>query len=242
MLFAKQQAEARLEAAHPDRPWMWRADWAAGRIVLSTKKLMVTSLVIALVWNVVALPLWIALPGEIIGRGNFWALIGFIFPAIGALLICWAVYCVRRWRKFGESEFQMADVPGVIGGQLAGVIRTTAKLRPEDGFHLLLRCVKRVTMPTGDDTKTTESVLWKKQQTVMHELLEEHEELSAIPVVFPIPSDCQPSNSQNDNDQTVWRLTASACVPGIDYNATFEVPVFSMKAAAAGDDFVSAPA
>ena len=36
--------------------------------------------------------------------------------------------------------FQMASVPGVIGGQLAGAIVTSAKIRPEDGFHVTLKC------------------------------------------------------------------------------------------------------
>jgi hypothetical protein len=45
-------------------------------------------------------------------------------------------------------------------------------------------------------------------------------------VEFQIPSDCEPSDERNPNDRTLWRLTASAKVPGIDYSATFEVPVF----------------
>jgi hypothetical protein len=196
---------------------------------------MMTSLVIALSWNLVSLPLWIALPGEIIGRGDCWALLGLIFPAIGLTMIWWAVYCVRRWRKFGQSEFQMADVPGVIGGQLAGVIRTSAKIRPEDGFHLILRCVKQITTGNGDDSKTSESVLWENEQTEMHELLDDQLEQSAIPVVFQIPIDCLPSDSQDANDKTVWRLTASARVPGMDYAATFEVPVFLIQAPAGND-------
>ncbi len=239
---SSQRAVARLAAEHPDSPWMWKADWAAGRIVSSTRKTMVASLVIALFWNVVTLPLWFVLPGEIIDRRNGWALLGLIFPAIGLLLIWWAIYCLLRWRKFGKSEFQMADVPGVIGGQLAGVIRTSAKIRPEDGFHLHLRCVRRVTTGSGKQRTTSESVRWEAGQTVMHELLEDQAELSAIPVVFPIPGDCWPSDSVNADDQTVWRLTASARVPGIQYSATFEVPVFSIKTAAAGDDFALAPA
>jgi hypothetical protein len=236
MSFASQRTEARLAADHPDSPWMWKADWAAGRIVSSTKKSMVASLIIALYWNVVTLPLWFVLPGEIIDRRNGWALLGLIFPAIGLLLIWWAIYCLLRWRKFGQSEFQMADVPGVIGGQLGGVIRTSAKIRPEDGFHLHLRCVRRVTTGSGKQRTTSESVRWENEQTVMHELLEDQAELSAIPVVFSIAGDCWPSDSLNADDQTIWRLTASARVPGIHYSATFEVPVFSIKSAAQGDD------
>ncbi len=222
----RQRAEAALAKAHPQSPWMWKADWAAGRIVSSAKKTMLAALTIALFWNLVTAPLWLVLPGEILDKGNGWALLGLVFPAIGLLLAGWAIFCVLRWRKFGQSVLQMAFVPGVIGGQFAGVIQTSAKVRPEDGFHLRLRCVRQVTTGSGKQRRTSESTLWEEEGTVMHELLEDQAEQSAIPVEFQIPSDCEPSDERNPNDRTLWRLTASAKVPGIDYSVAFEVPVF----------------
>ncbi len=73
----------------------------------------------------------------------------------------------------------------------------------------------------------------------MHELLEEQAEQSAIPVEFQIPADCHPSDERNSDDQTLWRLTSAAKVPGIDFSATFVVPVF--KIAAGDPNVVSAP-
>ena len=70
-------------------------------------------------------------------------------------------------------------------------------------------------------------MLWEDQQTVMHELLDDQAEISAIPVVFQIPADCRPSDDRDASDKTLWRLITSAKVPGIDYSATFEVPVFT---------------
>ena len=159
-------------------------------------------------------------------EGNRFALLGLFFPAIGLLLACWAIVAVRRWRKFGQSVFQMASVPGVIGGQLAGVIRTATKIRPEGGFHLTLSCVQRVTTGSGDDRKTTEEVLWQDEQVIAHELLSDMAEESAVPVVFQVPYNCRPTDKTNSDDQTLWRLKATAEVPGLDYAMTFEVPVF----------------
>jgi hypothetical protein len=226
MSYKTSRAEAALAAAHPNTPWMWKTDWAAGSMVSSSKGVMVAALLLAVFWNVVTAPLWLVLPGEILNKGHRWALLGLLFPAIGLALIGWAVYSFLRWRKFGQSVFQMASVPGVVGGQLAGVVRTSAKIRPEDGFHLLLRCVRRITTGSGKQRSTVEHTLWEDEGTVMHELLEDQAEVSAIPVEFQIPFDCQPSDGRNSDDQTIWRLTASAAVPGIRYSATFEVPVF----------------
>ena len=75
------------------------------------------------------------------------------------------------------------------------MIQTSAKVRPEDGFHLLLRCVRRITTGSGKQRSTSESVLWEDERTVMHELLEDQAEQSAIPVEFQIPSTAAPVTS-----------------------------------------------
>ncbi len=237
--YRQERTRAALASAHPDKPWMWKADWAAGQIVSSTKTAMVGSAIFALFWNLVSAPLWIVLPGEIVRKGNHWALLGLVFPAIGLVLVAWALFCLIRWLKYGQSVFQMAAVPGQIGGQLAGVIRTSAKVRPEDGFHLALRCVRRLTTGSGKQRSTSEHVLWQDEQTVMHELLDDQTAVSAIPVVFQIPADCKPCDDADPNDQIVWRLTASAKVPGIDYSATFEAPVFKTGESAPPADATS---
>ena len=100
-------------------------------------------------WNLVSAPVWFILPGEIFRKGNLWALLFMLFPIIGLFLAGGTIFCVLRWLKFGQSEFQMADVPGRIGGQLAGVVRTSAKVRPDDGFHVALRCVRQIITGSG---------------------------------------------------------------------------------------------
>jgi hypothetical protein len=228
--YRKQRAEAILATAHPEAPWMWKADWAAGRIISSSRRTVLAALCLAIFWNVISSPLWLVLPDEIFHKGNYVALLGLVFPAIGLAFAGWAVFTILRWRKFGQSVFRMAYVPGVIGGQLAGVVQTSAKIWPEDGFHLSLRCVRRIATGSGKQRSISETTLWEEKQTVMHELLEDQTGQSAIPVEFQIPAECRPSDERNADDQTLWRLTVAAKVPGIDYAATFLVPVFKIKA------------
>ena len=224
--YGKGRANSALAVANPDAPWMWKADWAAGRIVSSSKASMLGLLSFAAFWNIVSAPLWFVLPGEIIDKGNRFALLGLLFPVVGLLLVWGAIVAILRWYKFGQSVFQMAAVPGVIGGQLAGVIRTSAKVRPEDGFQLTLACIRRITTGSGKQRSTSEEAVWEAEQIVAHELLDDMAEQSAIPVVFPIPYECLPTDETVADRQTLWRLKAAAKVPGIDYSATFEVPVF----------------
>jgi hypothetical protein len=49
----------------------------------------------------------------------------------------------------------------------------------------------------------------------------------ACPVSFVIPADCRPTDSSGG---VSWRLNAAVSVPGVDYNSTFEVPVFRTEA------------
>jgi hypothetical protein len=215
---------AALAVLYPGEPWRWRDAWADGQIRSSRLSLAV-SLVAAAAWNLLAAPLWLlALPE--VKAGNRWALLGLIIPGIGVLLALWAVISVLRWLKYHESVFQMAAVPGVIGGRLAGVVRTSHKLAPEDGFHLKLTCVNRITTRSGNNTSTSEQTVWEYEETVVHELAESDPDRSAIPVLFQIPYDCRPTDDENADNRIFWRLEARAKVPGLDYRARFEVPIF----------------
>jgi hypothetical protein len=53
-----------------------------------------------------------------------------------------------------------------------------------------------------------------------------------LPVAFAIPPEAAPCDPITAGDRTLWRLIVSASVPGVDYAATFEVPVFRTAASA----------
>ncbi len=224
--YRKVQAEEKNALAQPEEPWLWKEEWAGGEITSSNKTLLLFAGIFALFWNLISAPLLFLLPGEIIENENYLALLGLLFPLVGAGLLIWAGYLLFRWRKYGESVFQMAEVPGVIGGKLAGVIRTKVKLRPEEGFKLTLNCINKYRSGSGKNRSTREKILWQDEQVIIRELAEHDPTQSAIPVAFAIPYDARPTDTSNTNNQTIWRLEAQAAVPGIDYHARFDVPVF----------------
>jgi hypothetical protein len=47
----------KLQAAFPDKPWMWRDDWAAGYISSSNRTILAVAWGFAIVWNLVSTPL-----------------------------------------------------------------------------------------------------------------------------------------------------------------------------------------
>ena len=208
-----------------DPPWLLRPDWAAGRIASSTKKGMLGAWLFAAVWNLISMPAaWMVLSEHEIKKENYGPAFVLFLPLVGVGMLCWAVRLTLRWLRFGESIFEMACVPGGIGGPLEGTIRLSRPIRPEGPVKLRLSCLVRTTSSDGGNTSSTsERVLWQHEETV---------ELNApdtIPVAFYIPGECSETTTLDASDGTLWRLEATAKVPGVDYAAQFEVPVFRVE-------------
>lgn len=220
----------------PERPWLWRDDWAAGEVRAGSRKEMALALAVALFWNAISLPLVILMMSDVSTRRNPVAWIFLLFPAVGAGLAAWAVRATLRALRFGKTVFEMAEIPGVLGGRLAGVIRVPVHLQAADGFRLRLVCTRTVTTGSGKHRHTSERELWGAEQRLARELLAHDPAHSALPVLFAVPFDQPPSSPPGTAGEHVrWKLRAEARVPGIDFAVEFEVPVF--KTADSRPDF-----
>ena len=219
------QQEDKLKVLYPSEPWLWKKDWRDGQISSHSKSKMISTAAGALIWNIMASLGLILLYGEF-RKGNYLVLIFLIFPLIGIGLAIWAVRLILHWFKFGQSSFEMQSVPGVIGGALRGRIHTKVNIKPQDGFHLTLSCINRVTTGSGKHRKTREHIRWQDTCDIAHEMYEYDPSRSVIPVLFSIPYDNPETSDENPKDKILWRLKVSAKVPGVDYTASFEIPVF----------------
>jgi hypothetical protein len=214
-----------LKLLYPEEPWRWKEQWDKGRIISSSKKTMLWVVMFALIWNLISTPIIFMLPKEL-HKGNTAALIALIFPVVGVGLAAWAIKCILRWRKFGESIFEMETVPGVIGGALSGKLNTGVDVNPESGFLLTLSCINRVVTGSGKNRSTREYVRWQDESLIKKEMYPYDQSGSAIPVLFQISYDSLETNEENPDNKIIWRLDVKASVPGVDYSASFEVPVF----------------
>jgi len=220
-----ERREKKRREEHPEEPWKWSPDWADGRIKSSTRTMMIASALFALFWNLISSPLLFVIPGEL-EDGNRLTLIALLFPAVGLGLIVWAVRSFLRWNKYGESTFEMANVPGIVGGPLAGVVYTNIKLEPEEGFRVTLSCVEEITTGSGKNRSTRQHIHWQDERLLKRELTEGDLARSAIPVFFAIPHDARESTVESGSRAVHWKLNVQAAVPGIDFEAEFRVPVF----------------
>ena len=227
----KLKEQAALEARHPDSPWLWRSDWASGRMVDSGRVTMFTAWVLAAFWNFISIPTGVLGVRAALQEGKPAALLALLFPLVGIGLVVWAVRATLRYRKYGVSRLELSTIPGVVGRTLTGMVRAPASMQPESGFQVTLTCLRRVTTGSGKSRSTSETVLWQDERWVIGEpsrtaaAMETH-----IPVAFRLPGDAQPCDETDSRNQVLWQLRLSAEVPGVDYEARFDVPVFRTPA------------
>jgi hypothetical protein len=216
------QARDRMRAANPDQPWLWRKDWAAGRIPASIGNSALVLCGCAVLCFAASAPGVYAIPQELAKHNNLILLV-LLFPLAGLALLGQAVRAAARWRVVRGSAFEMDSMPGQVGGTLAGKITLPAELRPTGNFTLGLRCVNRVTSNGGSNSSSTwEHVLWNDEQTASSDG-------ANVPVAFDIAPDTPASDYSNSNNEIIWRLCARAPTAAGKFDAQFEVPVFKVS-------------
>lgn len=222
--------QQQLQAEHPTEPWLWRADWAAGRVKSRTEGSMIGSWVLAVFLNLISWTITIvAVPAAVKQKGPS-AYFMLVFPAIGILVLIHAIRKTIAFFEFGKTYFEMASVPGVVGRELKGCIQARFPHSPDHGVALRLSSVHRYETGSGKSQTTNEKILWRDDVELNSGQLCPGPDGTTIPVAFHIPADAQPTEKLNVRDEFLWLLEATASVPGVDYHDVFEVPVFRTAA------------
>jgi hypothetical protein len=218
----------RVQAEHPESPWMWRPDWAEGRANSKMRSTMKNAWTIALFWNLVSFPSAHFIPKQTyLEDPKTLALL--IFPLVGIGLLIWAIRETLRCLEFGKTYFQMTDVPIAVGHELRGAIQARFPKPPQHGIRLKLSCVNIVLSRNSKDQTTRQSILWRDEHSVAPQGLFASPMGTTIPVSFDIPPDARQTDSSDPHNAIVWLLQAEADVPGVDYRDVFEIPVFRTK-------------
>jgi ABC-type sugar transport system permease subunit len=219
-----------------DKPWLKRADWAAGKIKSSATAPTTMFVIMALAFcGMGGLIAFTALPKEL-HNGNYKALLVLIFPAVGIGFVIVIVRATLAHRRFGDCLFELAQIPAPLGGTLEGMIQTGARLKLEQGLHLKLSCIRRVVTGSGKNQSTQENILWQDEKVFKADasLPDSDSGQSGIPVFFKLPGD-QPECYARGGECVFWRLEAKSKMRGPDFSVAFDVPVFKVADAIATD-------
>ena len=211
-------------AASPDAPWLWREDWANRRIEDRNRSASNGLWAFALLWNLIALPAAVAVIRQGVDPEHKALWFVLLFPLIGLGVLAAAVHASMRLHRFGRSILELVAVPVPVGREIAGRIRVPHAFEPEQGITVTLTCSRVVVTRSGKDSTTTTTPLWQDQQTIPGVLADGGG--ISIPFAIPIPADASPCDDRNPSDKIVWQLEAAAELHGVDYDASFDVPVF----------------
>ncbi len=220
------ERRSRVQAEHPTEPWLWREDWAAGKVNSKTRGSMIGGWIFAILWNLISIPIPFFVFPLAAKQKNPGAYFILLFPAVGVFLLVSAIRKTIAFLEFGKTYFEMASVPGVVGRELKGQIQARFPHSPDHGVHLRLSCAHRVTTGSGNSQSTRETILWRDDADLSSGQLFPGPNGTTIPVFFRIPFDAQQTEKRGSRDEIVWVLEALAEVPGVDYHDIFEVPVF----------------
>lgn len=224
-LVRENQAEEARRAQFPDQPWKWKQEWQAPFIGSEGGSTAAGLWIFAILWNAISFPaVWIIMHDA--HREKAANLI-WLFPLVGLLVLWGAIYQTVRWRKFGRTRFVPSTMPGAIGGYLGGVIEVPARVMPEADARLALKCVRRETRGSGKNRHTTDVVLWEHEEQIARDKWITGTGGTRIPVLFYIPASCGPTDDSDSNNEVLWRLSAAAAVPGVDFATQFKVPVYA---------------
>jgi hypothetical protein len=246
-IVSESQAEEARRAQFPDQPWRWKKEWMSGVIETQDRAGTAMLWVGAIFWNAISFGALAALLSRGIRQpGEYFVL---LFPLVGLGLLAGAIYKAIQGRKYGRPRFLMSRLPGAIGGYVGGMIEVPARVTPESDVRLALRCIRRETRGSGKNRSTREIVLWEHEERMLPEKLMGGPGRTEVPVLFFVPATCNPTDDTDRNNEVVWRLGARAAVPGVDFAATFTVPVFNTGETAAPpeagkpvlDDYRSGP-
>jgi hypothetical protein len=216
-----------IAAQAPGKPWLWREDWAQGYAKPDWKSEANVRGLLGLLFLLVSAPSFVgAFRQTPKGQEYVW-LIVLLFPLAGLFFVGQSLLLRLREVKFRNVRLTFSSLPGVIGGHFGGRVESAFLLPAGVPVSLVLSCVRSYVSGGGDDRSRWENVLWQSKQTVVPYVGGSG---SYLPVDFTIPYDARATDASNPDDEIFWRLTATAVLPGLDFRATFRVPVFKTEA------------
>ena len=226
------QAAARRRNVNPMQPWLWRDDWAARRVAEANRGGLAVFWIFALMWNAITIPV-VVLVARQFPRNLPAVTIVFGFGGAGILFLAAGAYSALQRAKFGRSVCAIDRLPVEPGQTLSGQIEHRGTQVPDAGYRLVLACVNRIITGHGRGRSAVTQTLWETAQVVSGALAAPSPAGMRVPFSFALPADAPSSDLSKPDDLTLWQLTVSAELPGIDYKATFQLPVFTTAGDAA---------
>jgi hypothetical protein len=216
-------AQLKLSDLLSEKPWLKRADWAAGKVksagIPHAKSYLTMGIALCVIGGLIAV---LVVPNAL-HNGNYSALVAAVFPIVGIAFLVSVIKKFRAHQRFGDCIFEMAQTPAPIGGALEGAIQTSLPLKFENELRLNLFCIRKITSGEGQNRRTDEKIIWQDEKVFKPG--SPGLEAGKVPVQFDLPPG-QPQCSERGREAICWRLEMK--IPAANFHAAFDVPVFKI--------------
>jgi hypothetical protein len=190
-------------------------------IVFSNEKSTFWILVIVgAIFILVTLPAVIAIPKEL-AQGNNAILVVLLFPLTG-LGICYGGWVMRqRFLFFGPTPLKLSPEIGQAGGQVGGTI-SLAQPWAKRKLVMRLSCIHTYTTGSGDNSSTTNSILWQ-EETQPHDSTGGAGSL--LKFCFDVPADQPITGAPRRKGHVHWELMVEGLVSYRTFKRHWKIPV-----------------
>lgn len=216
-----------------DKPWTYRRDWRPDVFHEEKVRVRLRAVFGSLFMGMGAAITLSSVYGRFFETWEFHPHMILVWGApIAAVAFLWMGLRepIRQYR-YGRTSLRMLTKPGVLGQRLNAIFHTS--LRPEDipeeGLRAEIRCYERsiayVRNQNGNRRrKVVRKTRWHTERRVRGR---NGEDGLDVPVSFELPDDLPESTPRQKDERIVWQLRLWIRVPGVDYDVSFEVPVFA---------------
>jgi len=213
-----------------ETPWLARDEWVRGRIRSSQKAGLVLPWIMTAGFCGVTSAYLAAHglfrhPDKVLDDPSILVLTPFVIVSV--VLLVWALR--RTWLAAvsGASILELSTIPGVIGGELTGVIRLPRQLRDEESIRLILTCTVIPWSQVTNKSYCSPYTSWEDDREIGDAAIVQRG--NVVPVHFTIPATCLATTDHQDTDSgwhaVTWLLEALG-EPGKFWRGQYEVPVF----------------
>ncbi len=151
------------------------------------------------------------------------------FDLLGALVAWSAVYGFLQVAKFGRTSLGFERFPYFLGETLSVRFRIPPRFGGVETVRFTLRAIEEAYETRGAGRNRSKRVICyelHRDETTRELRMPELDEGRDVPVTFEIPADGPPTRL-GERPATYWEVEAKAEAPGIDYSATFLVPIYA---------------
>lgn len=204
------------------KPWLRRPELAGNTIRSGARAGTYTIWGFAIIWNLISAPP-LFMFAEIWSEQGPVALLVLLFPAIGVMLLVWAVRKSLEWHRFGVTPLQLDPFPGAIGGDVGGEIALNIPFDPQLVCEVTLSSIYSHISGSGKNRSRSERLEWQESG---YARVEHAANGMRLLFRFAVPQGQHESEEHSDS-YYLWRLNIRAELPGVDLDRDFEIPVYA---------------